>query len=93
LRIEPFETWLARRVEGRWVSGPGLRVHEGRLLASGQVVNSDLWDPRPESLLHLGLERFRQGQRDDFWSLEPLYLRASSAEEQVRAQQSRRPDR
>ena len=45
------------------------------------VVPSECWDPRAESLLRLGLERYRAGQRDDVWAVEPLYLRPSAAEE------------
>ena len=41
-----------------------------------------LWDPQAESLLRLGLARYTAGERDDPFALEPLYLRASSAEEQ-----------
>jgi hypothetical protein len=45
-------------------------------------VEADSLDPRPESLLALGLARYLRGERDDLWGLEPLYLRPSSAEEQ-----------
>jgi len=44
-------------------------------------VADGLWDPQPESLLRLGLARHQKGERDNVWALEPLYLRASSAEE------------
>jgi tRNA threonylcarbamoyladenosine biosynthesis protein TsaB len=81
LHIQPFPQWLAQRDEQTWVTGPGLRGHEPQL-SGGRVVESRHWDPRPESLLRLGLERYRQGERDDLWTLEPLYLRPSSAEEQ-----------
>jgi tRNA A37 threonylcarbamoyladenosine modification protein TsaB len=37
--------------------------------------------PRVDDLFHVGLERYRSGQRDDLHSIEPLYLRSSSAEE------------
>ena len=46
------------------------------------MVPAELWDPRPESLLVLGLVRLQRGEVDDVWSVEPLYLRASAAEEQ-----------
>jgi tRNA A37 threonylcarbamoyladenosine modification protein TsaB len=46
------------------------------------VVPAEEWDPRPESLLRLGLPRFLRGEADDVHSVEPLYLRRSSAEEQ-----------
>jgi hypothetical protein len=40
-----------------------------------------LWEPQPGSLLRLGLAKFHAGRGDDLWTLEPLYLRPSSAEE------------
>ena len=84
LRIEPFADWLAGREPSAWATGPGLRGHERRLPADARVVDPLLWDPRPESLLRLGLARYRAGARDDIWSVEPLYLRPSSAEENWR---------
>jgi tRNA threonylcarbamoyladenosine biosynthesis protein TsaB len=81
LRIEPFADWLARRGSSDWATGPGLRGHERDLPPDARVVDPALWDPRPESLLRLGLARYRAGIWDDVWSVEPLYLRPSSAEE------------
>jgi tRNA threonylcarbamoyladenosine biosynthesis protein TsaB len=80
LTIRAFAGWYAGLGEGVWVSGPGVRGHEkdlrGRLL-----VDAELREPLPESLLHIGHERFQRGERDDLWTLEPLYLRPSAAEE------------
>ena len=36
---------------------------------------------RAAGLLELAVERWRAGRRDDFWTLEPNYLRRSAAEE------------
>jgi tRNA threonylcarbamoyladenosine biosynthesis protein TsaB len=82
LLILPFTDWLAKRRADAWVSGPGLRGHQQELSSAGRVVEPAQWDSRAESLLALGLTRFRQGVRDDPWTLEPLYLRPSAAEEQ-----------
>jgi tRNA threonylcarbamoyladenosine biosynthesis protein TsaB len=82
LAIRPFAAWLAGREPNAWVTGPGLRVR-GRTLPEGvSVVAEESWDPRPESLLEVGLARYRAGERDDQWAVEPLYLRPSAAEEQ-----------
>jgi tRNA A37 threonylcarbamoyladenosine modification protein TsaB len=48
------------------------------------VAAAETWEPQAESLLLLGLARFRSGQADDLWNVEPLYLRPSSAEENWR---------
>jgi tRNA threonylcarbamoyladenosine biosynthesis protein TsaB len=82
LAIRPVDEWLPGLSAGVWVSGPGLRKHEKRLPPEVRRVEADSLDPRPESLLALGLARYLRGERDDLWSLEPLYLRPSSAEEQ-----------
>src|SRR5262249_52484279 len=81
LAIRPFAEWLASRDQGAWVSGPALVKLRERLPADGRGVPPEEWDPRPESLLRLGLPRYVAGERDDIWKLEPLYLRPSSAEE------------
>jgi tRNA threonylcarbamoyladenosine biosynthesis protein TsaB len=84
LRVRPFGEWLADLEAEVWASGPGLRNHVGRLPASTRVVDPGLWDPRVESLLRIGLDRYRAGWLDDPWTVEPLYLRPSSAEEKWR---------
>jgi tRNA threonylcarbamoyladenosine biosynthesis protein TsaB len=81
LAIRPFAEWLASRDKNAWVTGPALVKLRERLPAKLQVVAPEQWDPRPESLLRLGLPRYLAGERDDVWKLEPLYLRPSSAEE------------
>jgi tRNA threonylcarbamoyladenosine biosynthesis protein TsaB len=82
LAIRPFAEWLATREIDAWVSGPGLRPHGHKLPPGSRLIDRGSWDPQPGSLLRLGLVRFRQDQRDDPWTLEPLYFRPSAAEEQ-----------
>jgi tRNA threonylcarbamoyladenosine biosynthesis protein TsaB len=81
LTILPVTEWLARRRPDAWVTGPGLKKWEARLPPEARRVEEAQRDPQPASLLHLGLARYRAGERDDVWSVEPLYLRPSSAEE------------
>jgi tRNA threonylcarbamoyladenosine biosynthesis protein TsaB len=83
LTIRPVAEWLAD-APAPWVSGPGLRLYRGRLPPEVRAVEESLWEPRVESLLALGLRRWRAGERDDPFAVEPLYLRPSSAEEQWR---------
>jgi tRNA threonylcarbamoyladenosine biosynthesis protein TsaB len=84
LTVRPFAEWLElRRPEAR-VSGPGLHRWTEQLPTHVPVVDAALWEPRPETLLQMGLGRYTAGERDDPFALEPLYLRPSSAEEQQR---------
>ncbi len=82
LAIRPVAEWLPSLPQGGWVTGPGLRKVAGRLPKGVEVLAASEWDPKPEALLALGLSRYRRGERDDVWAVEPLYLRPSSAEEQ-----------
>jgi tRNA threonylcarbamoyladenosine biosynthesis protein TsaB len=82
LCIRPFVEWLALLAPPVWASGPGLRIQEGRFPQSVRVAPPSCWDPKAETLLQLGLARYQRGERDDLWTLEPLYLRPSAAEEQ-----------
>jgi tRNA threonylcarbamoyladenosine biosynthesis protein TsaB len=88
LHIQKFADWTAQREEDVWVTGPGLAAYGSRLSDGALLVSSDRWDPQPESLLRIGLRRFRAGERDDFWSVEPLYLRPSAAEEKWQTRQT-----
>ena len=81
LRIRPATEWLAGLTPGVWVSGPGLAAHEAQVPAANPRVVIERRDPQPSCLLELGLERWRRGETDDPWKLEPLYLRPSNAEE------------
>jgi len=90
LSIRTVDEWLAVRDVEAWVSGPGVGAHAQRLPAGLNRVALELRSPQPESLLRLGLEQYRAGQRDDVWTLEPIYLRPSSAEEQWQGRLGRR---
>jgi tRNA threonylcarbamoyladenosine biosynthesis protein TsaB len=85
LAIRPVADWLAARAADASATGPGLRKWAPRLPPDVPVLDESLWEPQPMSLLHLGLRRYRTGQRDDPMTLEPIYLRPSSAEEQWQA--------
>ena len=81
LEIWPFNNWSESLSPGTWVSGPGLDIFADKLPPHIQALPSENWLPRPESLLAIGLERLTRGESDDPFTLEPLYLRPSAAEE------------
>ncbi len=88
LAIRRFADWLATREPSAWVMGPGLLKWATHLPADVPNVDASLWEPQAVSLLRIGLARYLAGERDDPWTLEPLYLRPSSAEEQWRKRSS-----
>lgn len=96
LAILSFADWVAQQQsteaneESLWVTGPGLARWEHQLPSTWLRVELDARQPQPESLLQLGLARYQAGQRDDLWTVEPLYLRPSSAEERWNARQHKK---
>jgi tRNA threonylcarbamoyladenosine biosynthesis protein TsaB len=84
LAIRSFTQWLAGRAPDAWVSGPGLVKWRAKVPPEVPCVAEEAWNPTVESLLVLGLALYLVGERDNVFALEPLYLRASSAEEQWR---------
>ena len=91
LRVVEFADWLASRDGSAWVGGPGLVRYRERLSTDVSVAPADRWSPGLDALLALASRRLDAGQRDDVHTLEPLYLRASSAELQWRGRIGRTP--
>ena len=82
LAIVPFALWLESALA--WhvaVTGPGLEIFADRLPSELTILPRERWLPTSASLLKIGLARFLNQERDDPFGVEPLYLRASSAEE------------
>jgi tRNA threonylcarbamoyladenosine biosynthesis protein TsaB len=82
LAIRPLADWLATRDVETPVTGPGLETYADRLPSALPRLMAECWQPRVETVARLGLTRFLDGDTDDPWAVEPLYLRPSSAEEQ-----------
>src|SRR5262249_11001023 len=59
LSIRTVDEWLAVHEPETWVSGPGIEAHAHRLPEGLKRVALELRTPQPESLLRLGLERYR----------------------------------
>lgn len=98
-RMEPISTlaivrlgdWLRQRDPRVWVSGPGVGVYGDRIPSDIARVGAEFWDPRPQSILELGLERLLRGECDNPFFVEPLYLRPSAAEEQLQTRTKKAP--
>jgi tRNA threonylcarbamoyladenosine biosynthesis protein TsaB len=85
LAILSVADWLPTLSGAVWVAGPGLENLAARLPGVTPIAPQPDWTPRPEGLLTRGLQRWERGERDDPFTLEPLYLRPSSAEEKWQA--------
>ncbi len=88
-RIETLADWTARLEPGSLVLGPGLAVPHIRAAVRPEMVVGDerLNYPDANRLLDLATDAWASGRRDNFWLLEPLYLRRSAAEEQWESKQ------
>lgn len=80
--VEP-SSWL-KTVAGNEkivVAGPALHRFGEALGGEFLLAPKELWDPLAESVAELGWRQFSRGQRDNIWTLKPIYYRPSYAEE------------
>jgi tRNA threonylcarbamoyladenosine biosynthesis protein TsaB len=82
LAIAEFATWARAAELPMGVSGPGLLRWRSQLPPAMQVVDEQLWLPTAETLAANAAERAARCEWSDYWSIEPIYLRPSAAEEQ-----------
>ncbi|WP_166827049.1 tRNA (adenosine(37)-N6)-threonylcarbamoyltransferase complex dimerization subunit type 1 TsaB [Thalassoroseus pseudoceratinae] len=81
IEIQPAAEWCADRNQSDVLSGPGVRKWSEQLDPICQVLPESHFDPQARVVAALGAKRTAAGEFDDPWSLEPLYLRRSSAED------------
>jgi tRNA threonylcarbamoyladenosine biosynthesis protein TsaB len=81
LAIQAFSAWQETLGDSGWISGPGIKGKEDQLRGR-LLVDPGRREPLVESLLQIGRERWDLAEKDDIYTLEPLYLRPSAAEEQ-----------
>jgi hypothetical protein len=75
------------------VIGPGLALPRIREAVPALLLadNSTLDYPQGAGLIELALDAWNRGRRDDFWRLEPRYLRRSAAEDKWDSAENRPP--
>ena len=81
LAIVDDDAWLAALPAGATVTGPALSRLAKRLPDQVSAADRESWLPAAEAVARLAWQRYKQGQRDDFWQLVPRYVRRSAAED------------
>lgn len=81
-RIVPAEAWLASLGPTDIVTGPGLTKVVSIPTAARMLVTPETTQPSARVLATVARRLAQAGQVDDFWTLAPIYLRPSAAEEQ-----------
>ena len=81
IRIVNLEQWVTGLARDDRVSGPGLGRYGEAVAARACLLPDTCWYPRAAFVAMLGERNARGGEYCDPGSLEPFYLRRSSAEE------------
>jgi len=87
--VEPLLAWLHRLAPGAVILGPALESGTIRASIPPHRLPADPGANFPDGrhLIQLALGAHGKGIHDDLWTLEPRYLRRSSAEEKWEARQ------
>jgi tRNA threonylcarbamoyladenosine biosynthesis protein TsaB len=90
-RLLSMEDWLAATSRGDVVTGPAVEKWTEQLMARGLVVPpAEYHRPTAAGVGRCGLRRVRRGELADPFTLAPLYIRRSAAEEKLDAQTAER---
>ena len=80
IRIASAEAWAASLSSEDTVSGSALEKLEGLVEGRCRILAPDDRVPQAAWIARLGIRQVETGLTADLWSVEPLYLRRSSAE-------------
>jgi tRNA threonylcarbamoyladenosine biosynthesis protein TsaB len=86
IEVLPIQAWAQHLPPSDVATGPGLQKlrHLHPELADQlqpRTLDQQFWQPCAARIAELGLAAYSAGRRDSCWTLEPAYLRRSSAEE------------
>ncbi len=76
-------TWIEGLSAGDAVTGPGLSVYGDRVPPQCQKLSESAWIPSARNIAQIGARQIARGELADCATLEPLYIRRSSAEERA----------
>ncbi|MCA9077421.1 MAG: tRNA (adenosine(37)-N6)-threonylcarbamoyltransferase complex dimerization subunit type 1 TsaB [Planctomycetaceae bacterium] len=83
VRIVSSEGWLNQLSPGDSVTGPAMEQLKLRLPNSVTILPEAIWHPSAAIVARVGRTMAQAGETLDHWSLKPLYLRKSAAEEKA----------
>lgn len=75
------DDWIAALAPGWVVTGPALEALLPRLPSDVLIAPRERWMPTATTVGRLAAAKYAAGQHDDVWTLAPLYLRRTAAEE------------
>lgn len=81
--IVPAVDWLAGLNREVLVAGPALEKLASQLPAGQRTAPREAWYPAARTVARLAAEKHTAGEQGDVWSVVPLYLRKSAAEERT----------
>lgn len=79
--IVQADEWAGQLDPSALVLGPALARYRDLIPPGQRVADETSWWPRPESVLALGWRQFHTAPINQYWDLEPRYMRPSAAEE------------
>jgi len=82
-RILNANEWARSLDPAALVLGPALTKYRSLISSPQRVADESDWSPRVERVIEIALAQFQVEPLTSFWTLEPLYLRPSAAEEKL----------
>ncbi|HLJ10767.1 MAG TPA: tRNA (adenosine(37)-N6)-threonylcarbamoyltransferase complex dimerization subunit type 1 TsaB [Planctomycetaceae bacterium] len=82
ISVVPSGDWVGGLQSSDTVTGPALGTLAGLVAGRCRVLPAEFRVPHATYIARLGIQALESGLEADFWAVEPLYLRRSSAESQ-----------
>ena len=82
-RIVDNSVAVGEMKSGDFAMGPAFKKLGNRISSAVSLIDPLQWSASATCIGQLAMKLYEAGQRDDIWSLLPLYLRASAAEEKI----------
>jgi tRNA threonylcarbamoyl adenosine modification protein YeaZ len=83
VRIMDAAEWARRTAPTSLVTGPALVKYRHLIPPDRCVADQILWWPRAKHVIELGVKQYQHDPLPSYWTLEPVYLRPSAAEEKL----------